>query len=77
VTEPILGQGKERGGSDAKRIVTDAATQPWPKSGPPLRGRPEKAAGGVDRLVRATSPACAALLAGGLLRAITTIAGIE
>ena len=41
-----------------------------------LRGRPEKAAGCVGRLVRATSPACTALLAGGLLRAITTIAGI-
>jgi len=49
----------------------------WPKSGPPLRGRPEKAAGYVGRLVRATSPACTALLAGGLLRAITTIAGSE
>jgi hypothetical protein len=45
--------------------------------GPPLRGRPEKAAGYVERLVRATSPAGAALLAGGLLRAIPTIAGIE
>ena len=75
VTERILGQGKEGGGSDAKRIVTDAATQPWPKSRPPLRGRPEKAAGCVGRLVRATSPACTVLLAGGLLRAITTIAG--
>jgi hypothetical protein len=52
-------------------------TRPWPKSGPPLRGRPEKAAGYVRRLVRATSPACAALLADGLLRAIPTIAGIE
>src|SRR5688500_9567729 len=45
--------------------------------GPPLRGRPEKAAGHVGGLDRATSPACAALLAGGLLRAIPTIAGIE
>jgi len=52
-------------------------TQPWPKIRPPLRGRPEKAAGFVGRLVRATSPACTALLAGGLLRAIPTIAGIE
>ena len=41
---------------------------------PPLRGRPEKAAGYVGALVRATSPPCALLLAGGLLRAITTIA---
>ncbi len=50
-------------------------TRPWPKSRPPLRGRPEKAAGYVERLVRATSPACTALLAGGLLRTITAIAG--
>jgi len=52
-------------------------TRPWLKSGPPLRGRPEKATGRVERLVRATSPACTALLAGGLLRTIPTIAGIE
>jgi hypothetical protein len=52
-------------------------TRPWPKSRPPLRGRPEKAAGDVERLVRATSPARAGLLAGGLLRAIPAIAGIE
>ena len=51
------------------------ATRPWPKSRPPLRGRPEKAAGYVGRLVRATSPACAALLDGDLLRTIPTIAG--
>jgi hypothetical protein len=57
--------------------VTDAATQPWSKSGPPLRGRPEKVAGHVERLVRATSPAITILLAGGLLRAITAIAGTE
>ena len=49
----------------------------WPKSRPPLRGRPEKAAGRVGRLVRATSPARAALLAGDLLRTIPTVAGIE
>jgi len=52
-------------------------TKPRSKSGPPLRGRPHKAAGYVGRLVRATSPACAALLAGGLMRAIPAIAGIE
>ena len=52
-------------------------TQPWPKIRPPLRGRPEKAAGYVGLLVRATSPARTARLAGGLLRAITTIAGTE
>jgi len=52
-------------------------TKPRPENGPPLRGRPQKAAGYVGQLVRATSPACAALLAGGLLRAIPTIAGIE
>ena len=77
MTEPILGQGKERGGSDAKRIVTDAATQPWPKLGPPLRGRPEKGAGYVATLVRATSPPFTPLLAGALLRAILAIAGYE
>ena len=43
----------------------------------PKGGRPEKAAGYVGRLVRATSPARTARLAGGLLRAITTIAGTE
>jgi hypothetical protein len=47
------------------------------QSRPPLRGRPEKAAGCVGRLVRATSPAFTARLAGGLLWAITTIAGTE
>ena len=52
-------------------------TRPCAKRRPPLRGRPEKAAGGVERLVRATSPACTALLAGGLLRTIPTIAGTE
>jgi DNA replication and repair protein RecF len=46
------------------------------QSRPSRRGRPEKAVGYVGRLVRATSPACTVLLAGGLLRAITTIAGI-
>ncbi len=50
------------------------ATPPWRESRPPLRGRPEKAAGCVGRLVRATSPACTALLAGGLLRTIPAIA---
>ena len=50
-------------------------TQPCLKIRPPLRGRPEKASGCVERLVRATSPACTALLAGGLLRTIPTIAG--
>jgi len=52
-------------------------TKPRPKIGPPLRGRPEEAAGCVRRLVRATSPACADLLAGGLIRAIPTIADVE
>ncbi len=51
-------------------------TKPWPKSRPPRSGRPEKASGCVERLVRATSPARAALLAGDLLRTIPTIAGI-
>jgi hypothetical protein len=46
-------------------------------SAPPLRGRPEKGAGHVATLVRATSPPCTPLLAGALLRAILAIAGIE
>ena len=53
------------------------ATPPCVKSRPPLRGRPKKAASGVERLVRATSPACAVLLAGDLLQTIPAIAGIE
>jgi hypothetical protein len=52
-------------------------TRPWPKSRPPRSGRPEKGAGGGGRRVRATGPAGAGLLAGGLLRTIPTIAGIE
>ena len=47
------------------------------KSGPPLRGRSQKPAGGVGLLARSPATRCAALLAGGLLRAITIIAGIE
>ena len=46
-------------------------------SAAPLRGRPEKGAGYVEALVRATSPPFALLLAGALLRAILAIAGIE
>jgi hypothetical protein len=57
--------------------VTDEGRCPDPKIRPPLRGRPEKAAGYVERLVRATSPACTTLLAGDLLRTIPAIAGIE
>jgi hypothetical protein len=53
------------------RRATRALRQKAPAAG---GGRPEKAAGYVGRLVRATSPACAALLAGGLLRTIPTIA---
>ncbi|MET1112808.1 MAG: hypothetical protein ABWX67_14915, partial [Allosphingosinicella sp.] len=59
------------------RFVPAGATAPGPFLAPPLRGRPEKAAGYVGRLARATSPASTALLAGGLLRAIPTIADIE
>jgi hypothetical protein len=51
------------------------ATPPCAKSRPPLRSRPEEAAGYVGRFVRAASPASTALLAGGLLRAIPAIAG--
>src|SRR5688572_15031881 len=32
VTEPILGQGEERGGSDANRIATDEGRGPGPKA---------------------------------------------
>jgi hypothetical protein len=58
--------------------VTDEGRSPGPKAARrPKGGRPEKAAGYVERLVRATSPACAALLAGDLLRTIPAIADIE
>ena len=46
-------------------------TQQWAKSGPPRRGCPVKAGGGVAPLVRATSPVVTTLLATGLHRAIT------
>lgn len=42
------------------------------KGAPPLRGRLESAHGGVERLVRATSPAFAPLLATDSLQTITT-----
>ena len=58
-------------------IVTDERHRHGPLSAPPLRGRPEKGIGCVGVLVRATSPPCALLLAGALLRAILAIAGIE
>ena len=54
------------------------ATTPWPSLRlAPYGGRPEKGAGGVAALVRATSPPCAPLLAGALLRAILVIAGYQ
>jgi hypothetical protein len=71
------GQGQERGGSDAWRIVTDERRRHGRLSAPPLRGRPEKGTGYVGALVRATSPPYTLLLAGALLRAILAIAGIE
>ena len=49
------------------------ATRQWAKSGPPQRGCPVKAGGGVAPLVRATSPAITTLLATGLHRAITVV----
>jgi hypothetical protein len=52
-------------------------TRPWPKSRPPLRGRPERPVGYVACLRVAPLRDCAALLAGGPLRAIPAIAGIE
>ena len=60
-----------------QRIVNDERRPPGGKSASPLRGRAEEAAGGVPPLVRATSPARAALLASRLLRTIPAIAGIE
>jgi len=57
--------------------VTDEQRRHGRLSASPLRGRPEKGTGYVAALVRATSPPCAPLLAGALLRAILAIAGIE
>jgi hypothetical protein len=54
--------------SDAVRAAKDS---------PPLRGRPEKVAGGVEYLGRATGPPFSPLLASRLLRAIPTTSGIE
>jgi hypothetical protein len=48
-------------------------TQQLAKRGPPRRGRSEKPAGVVARLVRATSPPCGALLSSGLFRTITVL----
>ena len=48
------------------------ATQQSVKSGPPLRGRSEKPAGGVAQLARGTTPRFVTLLASGLLRTIMT-----
>jgi hypothetical protein len=47
------------------------------KDSPPLRGRPEKVAGGVESLGRATGPPFGPLLAGRLLRTIPATSGIE
>ncbi len=47
------------------------ATPHWAKSGPPLRGWLEQAAGSVAALAGATSPCRALLLASGLLQPIT------
>ena len=47
------------------------ATRRWAKSGPPLRGCPERPRGSVAKLARATSPRCAPRLATDPLRAIT------
>jgi len=51
-------------------------TPPWPKIGPPLRGRPEKAAGKEGGAGRAGCPDQPPDVAGGLLRATATLAGI-
>ena len=59
------------------RIHRDRRVTPQcAKRRPPLRGRLEKSAGCVGLFGRATSPAGTFLLAGALLQAITTVAGI-
>jgi hypothetical protein len=45
------------------------------KDSPPLRGRPGKAAAGVDRLGRATGPSCGSLLLSRLPRPIPANTG--
>ena len=47
------------------------------KAGPPLCGRPGKAAAGVDRLGRATGPSYGSLLLSRLPRPITATSGYE
>src|SRR5205085_1103708 len=54
------GQGERR--ERCCGIVTDAATSPWPKIRPPLAVVRIRPAGDVERIVRATSPPCTALL---------------
>ena len=45
------------------------------KASPPLCGRPDKAAAGVDRLGRVTNPPFGSLLLSRLLRPITATSG--
>jgi len=61
-----------------RRIVTDERRCPALKAARrPLGGRPERPAGSVACLRVAPLRVCAALLAGGPLRTIPAIAGIE
>jgi len=56
-------------------IVTDERRRGAPKGARPLRGSPaEPHRTSSGRLSGGTTPTCAALLAGPLLRAITTVA---
>jgi len=72
VTEPILAECKARGGRDAGAYRDRRATRQSAKSGPPLRGRLGKPAGGVATLARGpTGPRCAPLLPSGLPKTIT------
>jgi hypothetical protein len=54
-------------------IVTDDATTARGKIGLPLRGRPERRAGGVAGLARGTTPRFILLLPSAPLRTITSL----
>ena len=58
-------------------IAEDCRGQSSPVHGPPLCGRPEKAAAGVDRLGRATGPPFGSLLLSRLPRPITATSSQE
>jgi hypothetical protein len=56
-------------------IAPDERRSQAAKVTPPLRGRPEKRAGGVARLARAASPLSALILPSPLLRPIAIVVG--